>query len=812
MAPTRGGTAEALDASSALRLVDADRRHAARVVKIGERLQSDKMRIAREPDWVRRAGDANRGTSEYNRFKDGLASSVAGSNWCPFNLSYRFTSRTDGCPTVVPVLVTKSGSLAAAVAAETDSVLMAIPRSPLAMALADAEPGETRVVETDRLIFEVTVGSCLAYEGIRPEARGIRIRHHGQRYAAATYAELVAAAAGPPAPVAEPAQTAAPPPPVPDPPEVYVPGAAADLDAITFRVDRAQVKGLKVPPGRVLLLDGPPGSGKTSVALMRIDVLLQAAATAARRATRPGRPDATPSLRLMDVLVVAPNERMAGYLQRQAESIALRSLRVVAIDVWVRRYARALRLPAVRSSAAGGVAAAQRAEAFEEAAAVLTEAARRSLRRHAVEMTRQEEPPEDAHTAAAAVLGWAADPAPSGTLQERAEPALLAAVAVRKEAALREAALRKPKGERVTPAEEEAIEREAEAPVASACDEVLGRLLKAALAPPSLVVELRAAARSAGVRSRKLLDGWVSDWDRKKPRLGDRDRELLLVVGQRLLQRRPGNTFLFSTGKAAARHLVVDEYQDLSSAAAEALRAAYAGGGTATYAGDFYQRLTGTVAVSKEELVGVPGAEVRDLPLNHRQTREVGGFVGGLYAELYGNACPWSVSGRLTGPVTRVLDLPGTPTGDATAVLGEVRVLLEGFGGLDARVAVICLNGAPAAALKKLERTLSAELLAAYRPLGDGLEADARNGPAVHVISVADAKGLEFDAVVLVDLKGEVRGNLRRLPLHRRNALYVATSRARGSLSLCVRGVCPALQRLQRAGLLVRATPAPAGG
>ena len=99
--------------------------------------------------------------------------------------------------------------------------------------------------------------------------------------------------------------------------------------------------------------------------------------------------------------------------------------------------------------------------------------------------------------------------------------------------------------------------------------------------------------------------------------------------------------------------------------------------------------------------------------------------------------------------------------GDTAAVAQAVRAELELLG--EGRLAVLTVRGADAA----LRAALTAEL-----PEGTvGAGPDTLERP-VSVLSVADAKGLEFDAVVLVEPGDILAGSARGA-----NDLYVALTR-----------------------------------
>ncbi|ONH23845.1 HelD family protein [Pseudofrankia asymbiotica] len=169
------------------------------------------------------------------------------------------------------------------------------------------------------------------------------------------------------------------------------------------------------------------------------------------------------------------------------------------------------------------------------------------------------------------------------------------------------------------------------------------------------------------------------------------------------------------------------------------------------------------------------------LTVNYRTPREIMDVAADVLAAS-GSAASAPESVRSTGEQPLAVRVP-SPAGLPDAVAAET-VRTAGIIG-EGRLAVICppeTAGPVRAALCRL----APELLGAAGPgsgAGDGAEVlDAR----VAVLTVADSKGLEFDAVLLVEPSALLAGPTRGLA-----DLYVALTRATRSLTVLHTGALP---------------------
>ncbi|MDT3445173.1 ATP-binding domain-containing protein [Pseudofrankia sp. BMG5.37] len=230
-------------------------------------------------------------------------------------------------------------------------------------------------------------------------------------------------------------------------------------------------------------------------------------------------------------------------------------------------------------------------------------------------------------------------------------------------------------------------------------------------------------------------------------------------------------------------HLIVDEAQEVSPMLWRLLwRRCPAR--SATLVGDLAQAARpGAPATWARILTPHVGDRFRveRLTVNYRTPREIMDVAADvLAASGSASAAPESV--RSTGEQPLAVRVP-SPGGLPDAVAAET-VRTAGIIG-EGRLAVICppeTAGPVRAALCRL----APELLGAAGPgvgAGDGAEVlDAR----VAVLTVADSKGLEFDAVLLVEPSALLAGPTRGLA-----DLYVALTRATRSLTVLHTGALP---------------------
>jgi DNA helicase IV len=228
-------------------------------------------------------------------------------------------------------------------------------------------------------------------------------------------------------------------------------------------------------------------------------------------------------------------------------------------------------------------------------------------------------------------------------------------------------------------------------------------------------------------------------------------------------------------------HIVVDEAQDLSPMQLRMLgRRSLAG--SMTIVGDIAQA-TGDWAPSSwdDVLAHLPsrrGARITSLTVNYRTPTEVMELAGRLLATTApGVSAPESV--RTTGVPPWLLQVDGDRLAQAVArVARDEAAVVSGETATGGRVAVIC----PASVLPAVGAALS-DLDVEFGTAGAGA-LDA----TISLLPVEDAKGLEFDSVIVVEparIGGDSAGGLR--------ALYVALTRPTRRLAVVHAAPLPAV-------------------
>lgn len=240
-------------------------------------------------------------------------------------------------------------------------------------------------------------------------------------------------------------------------------------------------------------------------------------------------------------------------------------------------------------------------------------------------------------------------------------------------------------------------------------------------------------------------------------------------------------------------HLMVDEAQDLSSTHSVVLQKLIFRGGTLTLVGDLRQRLSPIGGLRSWSDLYVPNIRRAAFVVNYRQSFELGRFVMGLHQALFDEKPVWRPAESRTGPIPTVRIEASDSRVHAT-VASEVRrwraeipratvgVLL--FGRWHSQQATLFRE--------RLAAVLSESLVNIVGVGQDHSDASLHNTNCVIVAPVAATRGLEFDAVIVLDAHAEWSVQTAELSLRRKHELYVATSRAKQGLSIVVKA-CPQL-------------------
>ncbi|HEU0087959.1 MAG TPA: AAA family ATPase [Pseudonocardiaceae bacterium] len=271
----------------------------------------------------------------------------------------------------------------------------------------------------------------------------------------------------------------------------------------------------------------------------------------------------------------------------------------------------------------------------------------------------------------------------------------------------------------------------------------------------------------------------------------DLDPELLratdLIDADRLADRQRLRRHESTADRAAADrtwtygHIIIDEAQELSPMAWRLLMRRCPSR-SMTVVGDIAQTGDRAGASSWQQVLGPYVAQrwrLEQLTINYRNPAEIAELADRVLAALdVGITPPQSV--RRTGVPPRFVPVTALPAELPAVVATELAAVGDG------RLAVL----APAAQVGELAAVVAAELPQAVRPAGAGSPAPGAGDldAPVTVLSVAEAKGLEFDAVVLADPAAMLAESPRG-----RNDLYVALTRATHRLTIVHPGPLPDL-------------------
>ena len=237
-------------------------------------------------------------------------------------------------------------------------------------------------------------------------------------------------------------------------------------------------------------------------------------------------------------------------------------------------------------------------------------------------------------------------------------------------------------------------------------------------------------------------------------------------------------------------HLVIDEVQDLDPAEVLVLTSMLDPGGTATLMGDLRQNLSTSAGLHHwNDLTDDRDYQRAAVKVNHRQTRQLGGFVQQLHRSLFHQRCMWKASARLTGPKPRLIG--GGQWNDLLeAAAREAMHWRQRLNPADGSstpplIAVLTVDSLSSQHEKTLVANLRSIGLTGRRMPSRGVTLSLSKDEVV-VERAANVKGLEFDAVVFVDAATGWSVPPSEADRQRRNTLFVACSRARGGLSICM--------------------------
>ncbi len=605
------------------------------------------------------------------------------------------------------------------------------------------------------------------------------------------------------------------------PPLEYEAAEVIGLGDIIATADGRQRAAMHLPFESNILIEGPPGSGKTSIGLMRVACLLDQQWEALDLDRQSDRPFHEPSS--MRVLVF--NEEMVEYLRTLVQSTGVQGARVQTTRSFTLEICRATktlsgRLAAdkrsvvalksqrlaldaywagfvshLRSSADGQLAALkQNLKAFGGDGAAVYRIAEDWVGR-VLDASPKEKAGPRAVNIADPLARWRSDLDRSVPEIEKL-PSTPGRARDRVQAANDEARARRSAVDRLV--------RDAKAVLGEFFKQIMDRASIAnAMFATDEFRSLCEAASTSGVPEATIERGlrwWREQYDGPEPVYSEYDAVAAAWLGvQTMLVTGPDKP-LVGGSLNRLTHVVVDEAQDLSPAHLALIAKVLHPKGSLTILGDVRQNLNTSGGIQRWDELGV-SVDRRAFEVNYRQSFELGRFVHELHRHMYLEEPVWTPSQRWHGPLPRIAR---SETWKKVAELSasECRRAKELVPGCT--VAVLYDKKLPPKQLEELRDALDERLadllpnVQLVNPRSRG--AQLRDTDAIVIASVQQTKGLEFDAVIFVDPQAQWSDEMSELPLRLRNGLYVGASRSRQYLSVLL-GVLPqSLRDLATAG------------
>lgn len=608
------------------------------------------------------------------------------------------------------------------------------------------------------------------------------------------------------------------------PPLEYEAAEVIGLGDIIATADGRQRAAMHLPFESNILIEGPPGSGKTSIGLMRVACLLDQQWEALDLDRQRDRPFHEPSS--MRVLVF--NEEMVEYLRTLVQSTGVQGARVQTTRSFTLEICRAtktlsgrlasdkrsvvalksqrLALDAywagfvshLRSNAEGELAALKKnLEAFGEDGATAYHIAEDWVGR-VLDVSQTDKAGRRAVNIADELARWR-------TELDRSVPE------IEKLPPMPGRGLTQQQGNRML-RDRDLVQAANDAAKArrSAVDRLLSDVKvvfndflatvtdRASIADAMFgTEELRSlceAASKSGVPEATIERGlrwWREQYMGSEPVYSEYDAVAAAWLGVQTMRVTGSDKPLVGGSLNRLTHVVVDEAQDLSPAHLALIAKVLQPKGSLTILGDVHQNLNTSGGIQRWDELGV-SVDRRAFEVNYRQSFELGRFVHELHRYMYLEEPVWRPSQRWHGPLPRIAR---SETWNKVADLcaSECRRAKELVPGCT--VAVLYDKMLPPKQLEELRDAIDERLVdllpnvQLVDPRSRG--AQLRDTDAIVIASVQQTKGLEFDAVIFVDPQAQWSGEMSDLPLRLRNGLYVGASRARQYLSVLL-GVLPA--------------------
>jgi len=733
------------------------------------------------------------GLDQFHRYQTEQQRNLQAVTRSPFFTRFRAVMTSKGKSEEIAVLITEARNVGGAVFG--DDWVLTNWTSPLGIAIRGATPGEQVSVEV-RWVTKYDVDSSALYEELLPEVANGQFDAIGRRGVIASEDEL----AGIEAEFAAATEL---------PPVEYEAKATFGLNDIVVLVDKPQQAALGLPFDQSVVIDGPPGSGKTSVGIMRIAVLYDQQWDKLgldRQSDRPFHDNST-----MRILVY--NEEMVEYLRSLAQSIGVSHVQVMTTKDFFKKICRATRMLSGterRDKPSLSVLKSRRESLLAYFAGFKAHvAAHWKLHEHDLRKTLFNFGP-DFLALADRLSGWVERIGKATVEEDRivgsigiADGLTEIAEAIesgrsrtrRSNSPVKDASDSEEQSQPLDLAVIHDRMSEARKAVEHAVRGLCGRagITKAMFDQPEYEA-LKVSLATEGVTARTIEDGdrlWRSQYKGDLPAYSEPDLAMSAWLGASLLLSVNARKKPWIGGQLERlTHLVVDEAQDLSPSHLAVLTYQLVNEGTMTLVGDIHQNLNPHAGLRRWEDAGLPNTMMTAFGVNHRQTRQLGEFVGGLYTGLFGQECRWEPSTKLVGALPRA-GVARSWKQITSAIAAEARYWREKIGGVNGATIAVLYDGKMEPKKlrllqKRLEVALSDQLISIEAALpGSGGEAIRRTDRVV-IASVKQTKGLEFDAVVFVEPRPRWSKPAEEIDLRWRNGFYVATSRARAGLSICM--------------------------
>ena len=240
------------------------------------------------------------------------------------------------------------------------------------------------------------------------------------------------------------------------------------------------------------------------------------------------------------------------------------------------------------------------------------------------------------------------------------------------------------------------------------------------------------------------------------------------------------------TRKGRPTHVVVDEAQDYSPYDLATLERSIHPEATITLAGDPYQNMSSTAGLRSISDIPFDQASVQFISVNHRQASSVGLVTAKFFERAWGKIPEWSTSSF--GADAPVLVRRNDP--EIQAIVAALSELTKAAASTF-RVAVIPIDTHLCTSIQSQESEIRALLEQTMQKVKvithTSLNADDQDGSIVHLLSPEQARGREFDFVIIPCLNFEAESGLTggsaAEQLKQRRA-FVALSRALSGLAI----------------------------